>query len=284
MSWLRRFLIELWAMVVLSALVGFLGPFGTYLDGEFPFRTWHWWMQLMGAYVLVRPSILLWEAIAGLSSLPPRLLVFWGVFMSSFPLALLWEWSANAFFDDLNGFAGILPFAILCALGVLAVTEWARKADERLRREFGIPVQSTPTNQTQETEKEVRNLSVPYDRAEQVEEGSVSSEQPRLLCRLNPGFQGPILALQSEDHYVRVHGMTGSELVFMRLRDAINEMDPVPGQHVHRSWWIAEGGIVSVDFNGRKRTVRLANGVSAPIARDSVSRLESAGFIRSGQL
>src|SRR3546814_8016261 len=125
-NWLRRALIEFWAMVALSALIGFLGPFGTYLNAEFPSRSWHWWIQLMGAYVLVRPSILMWAAMAEVASIPPKVLVFWGVFFSSFPLALLWAWSADAFFHCLNGFAGILPFAMLSALGVLGVTEIGR--------------------------------------------------------------------------------------------------------------------------------------------------------------
>ena len=75
MSWLRRILIEFWAMAIAAAIIGFLGPFGTYLEGDFAGRVWRWWMHLMGAYVLVRPSILLWTRVAEATSLPRQMLV-----------------------------------------------------------------------------------------------------------------------------------------------------------------------------------------------------------------
>lgn len=282
-GWLRRVLIELWAMIALSAVVGFLGPFGTYSDGEFPSRSWHWWMQLMGAYVLVRPSILLWEAIAEVTALPARALVFWGVFLSAFPLALLWAWSADALFHGLNGFAGIWPFAMLCALGVLGVTVWARRADEHLRNDVSPGKRPGSARPQPVAEQAFRDLEPPSDQIENPKADDAKAQEPRLARRLPVDFQGPILALQSEDHYVRVHGKAESELLFMRLRDAIDEMDHVSGEQVHRSWWVAEEGIASVEFKGAKRTVRLLNGVLAPVARDSVSRLERSGFLRSAR-
>lgn len=283
MNWLRRALIEFWAMVALSALIGFLGPFGTYLNAEFPSRSWHWWIQLMGAYVLVRPSILMWAAMAEVASIPPKVLVFWGVFLSSFPLALLWAWSADAFFHGLNGFAGILPFAMLSALGVLGVTVWARWADERLRSELMSKESNVSTTlvQSGETESDVPFANEAWrDRSE---ESEPRPDHSRLARRLSRDFQGPVIALQSEDHYVRVHGRTGSQLILMRLRDAIDEMDGVLGAQVHRSWWVAEGGIASTDVDGRKFTVRLLNGAVAPVARASISRLQRTGFIHTKQ-
>ena len=276
MSWLRRFLIELWAMAIFAAVIGFLGPFGTYLDGDFVQRVARWWMQLTGAYVLVRPSILLWSAIAEATSLPPRAMVYSGVFFSSFPLALLWNWTAQAFFHSLGGYGGLLPFALLSAIGILGVVIWAQSIDLRLRQGFGS---SHPSGQKLDGEGPAEPLG---DRPQTAEEAAPPASdpliQPRLFRRLTPGFHGPVIALQSEDHYVRVHGTTGSELIFMRLRDAIAEMESMPGEQVHRSWWIAEGGIAVTETDGRNRLVTLLNGVVAPIARDSVSRLERKGF------
>ena len=269
MNRLRSVLIELWAMIVLSAIMGFLGPFGTYNDAPFLPRCGHWLMQLMGAYVLVRPSILLWEAIAQATSLPRRQLVFWGVLLSSFPLALLWAWSTSAFFRGLSGFSVLLPFAVLCALAVLGVTSWARWADGKMH-----PISSAKEDNT---EPSVIISSSPVEANPAKEDPG----EPRLAKRLSPTFPGRIVALQSEDHYVRVHGETGSELLFIRLRDAIAEMDAAPGQQVHRSWWIAAGGIAAVETDGRKRTIRLRNGAHAPVARDSVSKLERTGFLSS---
>ncbi len=286
MIWLRRGLLEFWAMAALSVLVGFLGPFGTYSNGDFPSRCWHWWFQLMGAYILVRPSIMLWEAIASVAGLPLRMLVFWGVFVSAFPLALLWKWSADAFFNGLNGFSALLPFAMLSAVGVFGVTVWARRTDEHLRNEFSrgreaAPKSSVPSAASAEVTGSDFSLA---ERVEGTVSGLDDTLKPRLTHRLSPKFRGPILALQSEDHYVRVHGEQDTEMVLMRLRDAIAEMDGISGQQVHRSWWIAQGAIASVQLEGRRREVKLLNGVSAPVARDSVARLQRSGFFQSTEV
>lgn len=273
MSWLRRILIEFWAMAIAAAIIGFLGPFGTYFEADFMGRVWRWWMHLMGAYVLVRPSILLWARIAEATSLPPKMLIYSGVFMSSFPLALLWSWSAAAFFHGLDGFAGILPFAVLSALGVLEIVVCANRLDLQLAAML------SPQDRSSAIVPETKGADALTNSCEPE---PVSPPEPRLSHRLSPGFHGPIIALQSEDHYVRVHGVRGSELIFMRLRDAIGEMDDWPGEQVHRSWWITRGAIASIEADGRNRSITLINGAVAPVARDSVTRLERTKFLTLG--
>jgi hypothetical protein len=259
---LRRLLLELWAMFILALVVGFLGPFGTYLYDRFASRIGHWWMLLMGAYLLVRPAILLLRAVARHTQLPLQPLVFWGVVLSSAPLAWLWRHIGQNVFSALDGYAGLLPFSLLCALAVLIVTHWAEDAELRL-----------PTHGA--------NASPPPDHLARTDaiEAEQPSAEPTLTSRLSPAFAGPILALQSEDHYVRVHGSGESELLLMRLRDAIAEMGDVPGEQVHRSWWVARGGIAGFEPSGRAWTIRLINGQAAPVARESVSRLRRAGFL-----
>jgi hypothetical protein len=274
-SGLRRILIEQWAMLVVAAIIGFLGPFGTYLEADFPARVWRWWIHMMGAYVLVRPSIFFWSAIALATSLPRRIMTFWGVVLSSLPLALVWNWGASVFFHALNGFAGILPFAFLSAVAVLGVVWWARLVDDRLRG--GKALQKEDANADGRD-----NDHVPAPLPDAAPTVAVVSRDPaagRLGRRLPATFTGPVLALQSEDHYVRVHGPAGSEMLFMRLRDAIAEMDGALGQQVHRSWWVANDAITSVKADGRNRTITLRNGQQAPVARESVARLERSGFL-----
>ena len=106
-----------------------------------------------------------------------------------------------------------------------------------------------------------------------------AADQPRLYARLGAGFAGPIVALQSENHYVRVHGPRGSELLLMPLRESIAEMGGEPGDQVHRSWWIARSGISSVERSGRSWSVHLVNGERAPVSRDAAHRLRQAGLL-----
>lgn len=274
MNWARRGLLELWAMVMLAAVVGFLGPFGTYLEADFPSRVWNWFAHLMGAYILVRPTIWFLAVLADATAIPRGALICWGVLLASFPLALVWEWGASLFFQALGGFAGILPFAILSAAAILAVAVAAKRIDGELAHRKQAPIQPTVSEDRDVSPTPEIGSPPPVPATEDGEEA-----RPRLLARLGPAFEGPILALQSEDHYVRVHGVRGSELLLMRLRDAIPEMADCPGYQVHRGWWVAGSAVAGTETNGRNRTIVLINGEKVPVARDSVAALERAGFL-----
>ena len=70
-----------------------------------------------------------------------------------------------------------------------------------------------------------------------------------------------VLALSSEDHYLRVHTPVGEALIHMTLAAAI-EMLP-GGFQIHRSHWVARYGVKSV----RNGTVELITGLCLPLSR-----------------
>lgn len=263
-------------MIVLGAVVGFMGPFGTYLERNLAQRTGSWVYLFLGAYLVVRPTIVLLRKLARVTDLPGEALTFWGVWLCSAPLAAIWRASGQQTLNHLQSYTSLVPFSLLCSIGVLGVTRWAAGADLRLAARAAF------------AERNAASLAEGRGRPEQPLENSVEnpvaspdpeSARPALANRLSRRFEGPILALQSEDHYVRVHGARESELVLMRLRDAIGEMDGVPGEQVHRSWWVARHGISRVVSSGRNWTICLTSGQSAPVARDSIARLQRAGFL-----
>jgi DNA-binding LytR/AlgR family response regulator len=88
-----------------------------------------------------------------------------------------------------------------------------------------------------------------------------------------------LIALEMEDHYVRAHTMLGSDLILMRMRDAIAELAGVPGMQVHRSWWVAQAAVAAVERDGRNVRLELANGLRAPVSRERVAALREAGWI-----
>jgi hypothetical protein len=97
-----------------------------------------------------------------------------------------------------------------------------------------------------------------------------------LLSRL-PADLGPdIVALEAEDHYVRVHTPKGSTLVLMRLSDAVDLMDAALGMRVHRSWWVALRAIDGVERNGQRLVLRLSNGAQVPVGRMHAAAVRSA--------
>lgn len=87
-----------------------------------------------------------------------------------------------------------------------------------------------------------------------------------------------VLALQMEDHYVRVHRSAGSELILMPLTRAIASVE-ADGLRTHRSWWVASHAVAAVEGNARSMRLRLSNGLVAPVARSAVTHLRTAGWV-----
>ena len=106
-----------------------------------------------------------------------------------------------------------------------------------------------------------------------------STTPVKLAFRLSPRLGGDVLALQGEDHYVRVHTALGSELLLMRLTDAIEELQGVAGERVHRSWWVAREAVGGVRTNGRRVSLTLANGLEVPVSREAAAKLRRAGWL-----
>jgi len=107
--------------------------------------------------------------------------------------------------------------------------------------------------------------------------------QSRLTRRLPAGARGPVLRLSACDHHVDV--VTGAAVypLRMRLRDAIDEMEPEEGYCVHRSHWVARAAIVRVERDGpQKHFLRLVNGDRVPVSRGFRVNLERAGLIADG--
>jgi hypothetical protein len=109
--------------------------------------------------------------------------------------------------------------------------------------------------------------------------GDVGAAEPRLLARL-PGRLGrDVMALQAEDHYVRVHTALGSDLLLMRFADAVAEADGIDGLRVHRSWWVARSAVESAKGEGRRAMLTLRTGLSVPVTRESVPEIRRAGWL-----
>lgn len=99
---------------------------------------------------------------------------------------------------------------------------------------------------------------------------------PRFLARLPARLGTDLLCLQMEDHYVRAHTALGSDLILMRMRDAVAELDALPGLQVHRSWWVAASAVAGHRSEDRKLTLILTNGLDVPVARSAAPEVRQA--------
>jgi hypothetical protein len=87
-----------------------------------------------------------------------------------------------------------------------------------------------------------------------------------------------LIALEAEDHYVRVHTDAGSELVAMRFAEALGELARAHGYRLHRSWWAAADAVESVRWKRGTGEARLAGGLVAPVSRGCAAALKEAGW------
>lgn len=92
-------------------------------------------------------------------------------------------------------------------------------------------------------------------------------------------FPGAVLYLKMEDHYVRVRTEHGSRLEMGPLARVTAGLSGVEGLQVHRSWWVARRAISGVERDGRNLRLRLVDGQTAPVSRASVAKLRAAGWL-----
>lgn len=102
---------------------------------------------------------------------------------------------------------------------------------------------------------------------------------PALLQRLPPNLRGAKLhALETEDHYLRLHTDLGSALILMSLSDATAELKGLDGARTHRSWWVAKEAVVSASRGRGRATLNLKDGLKAPVSRTYSPALREAGW------
>lgn len=157
-----------------------------------------------------------------------------------------WEWRGIASF--------VLPVFVVCAaMTVLNVLTLRARAV----REAGSTVP----------------LAEPSPRS------APTSEPSPFMRRLPPRLRGADLyAVEAEDHYLRVHTDRGSDLLLMRLADAIEELGPIEGARTHRSWWVARAAVTDARRGDGRATLVLKDGAEAPVSRSYAPALRQAGW------
>ena len=86
-----------------------------------------------------------------------------------------------------------------------------------------------------------------------------------------------LLALEAEDHYLRLHTAAGAALILMRLRDAVAALGPEAGWQPHRSFWLS----ANVDAKARRVDqawqLILPTGLVVPVSRSKLAAMRTAG-------
>ena len=90
--------------------------------------------------------------------------------------------------------------------------------------------------------------------------------------------EAALIAVEAEDHYLRVHTDAGDELITARFGDALSELSAARGFQTHRSWWVAADAIDEVKWLRGRGEARLKCGLTVPISRSNAGPLKAAGW------
>lgn len=99
------------------------------------------------------------------------------------------------------------------------------------------------------------------------------------LNRLPPRLRGAAVhAVEAQDHYLRVHTSQGSDLILMRLSDALGELAMLDGAQTHRSWWVARRAVRGASRGDGRAVLTLEGGLEVPVSRAHAPALRAAGW------
>ena len=260
----RQIIIDVAVLLAIGAVLGILAPLGTgYMS--LPARMGYWMLMAVAGYLFYKPIGAIVLRLGPKLDLPSWFLWCAAVMIASLPMAIL-VWIVNAG-------RGPVPIPALD----VALTHYF--AVTVVGAVITIMFNLLPATRAADPTEPVgaRTAASPTD-AHQVPSASDTSPS-RFLDRLPAEIGTDLIALEMEDHYVRAHTALGSELVLMRMRDAVAELDGIEGEQVHRSWWVARGAVTDVKREGRNVRLVLDNGIEAPVSRANVSILKQRGWI-----
>jgi hypothetical protein len=259
---IRSGVLEITATLVVGVLLAAVGPYGTFEQASAAERLVYWVAVVLIAFAVYRPSCALAASAAGRIGFSAPAAWIVAVLTMSFPVTLL-VWLASyrhtpSLWPSLDEYLGFYGSVLLIGAGLMLVVWLVRRASSSPQL---APPAAAP--------EPASAAAVPNEHRLAAEPSSAS----RLMTLLPSNVRGELLALQMEDHYVRVHTDAGNALLLMRMRDAVAEVEGIEGAQVHRSWWVARSGIEGSDRDGRRTSLKLRNGLEVPISRERVHSL-----------
>lgn len=243
--------------VLCAALLAFLAPFGTYRLGAVELVGY--WTVQMAAWLVLSQAVS-W-ILARLPIARPLTVVqrrILTILIATFPMMVVTGVANNmisGWRPDPGELAELFVSITLIGGGFTFLADWLMAGAPVAQPQLAlVPAMVAPGD-----------VLRPEVTGPAVEAGPLVDNA--FIDRLPAHIRADILCLQVEDHYVRVHGRSGSAMVLMRFSDALRGIDHLPGSQVHRSWWVAAGAVTGLRRTGRTAQLTLSNGTSVPVSQ-----------------
>lgn len=222
--------------VGLSLMGLFLASFQTFSDARgslwviYPY----WQLAMLGGGLI---GALIEPALHRRLSTRPRLFAVAQIAAMTPPITL-WIWVLMNLMHGGGWRLGVLPLvagSVLVVNIAVVILAWLLRAAFRPERGDGTaPLESAPAS---------------------------------IRAKLSPRLaRARLIAVQAEDHYLRIHTEAGSDLVLMRLGDALEALKTCDGLQVHRSWWVARRSVETVRWKKGRGALTLEGGLEAPVS------------------
>lgn len=266
----RKILTDLAIMTVIGLFLAIIGPFGS-INQSFPVRLVSWLAFAYIGYAIYSPMGVLVDRMHDALDLPKGPLWLFATLIATVPMTVMVyivqfmpDWPPVPPLDEaLTSYF----YVFVIGGGVTLLFNVIGSGGENLQRTDNSIADRVDTAVAEQSPA-----------ARPVETLPVPPSNP-LIDQLPGELGSDVIALEMEDHYVRVHTALGSELVLMRLRDALAYVSDIDGRQVHRSWWVSRLAVEDVKREGRNVRLVLSGGLEAPVARAQVSELKTAGWI-----
>lgn len=275
-EWLssRRAVRHLAAVALAVTVFAYLGPFGTY--DRFPpvERTIYWTVAMLvnwGLAVVFMPLLALTVERRGRPAWQGLTL---GALLAAVPgTGVVWalEWGFGN--DKGFGTGGLLYLYSCVALVFLTLGflmyELVEKPHRRARASAVKPAEGA----------EPAGDPIAISGEDAQESPPTAAASVPFLDRLPAHLGRDLLHLHMQDHYVEVHTRAGSDLLLLRFRDALREVDGLEGMQVHRSHWVAREAVSRIERQNGRTLLHLVNGTVAPVSRSFAPQLKARGWI-----
>lgn len=238
----RALLLELLFVILLSIALGHAGPYGTYEKFDLGFRMAFWIVVITLPWSISKGLFVLAKHYA-----PENLSDSYITVMLMPLLALL----GSAAVSLINLKVGLYQAQSFMQVWPASILVWLAFA-------FLIVLPMTYIARALATEQRKAGVTSMMEFFHHKLPDSIKDNQ--------------LIALNAQDHYLRVITDGGSALILMKFEDALAALNGYPGIQTHRSWWLSYSQLK--EFERVPSNVTLLDGTVVPISRRKRKEVE----------